>query len=1424
MKGFLTLLTLTFIMLHFNAVSQLYTFRNYNHKDGLTIASISSIHASSDGNIWLGTDGAGLIRFNGKEFDEISYKLKDDKHHVTAIVDTKDGQIFSSLYFGIYEYKQGKIYQLLKQKSLIGETKKIQLIDSNLFIATNKQFSLFTNGKLKQLKLFTTETTVTECINVPGGLIVLSNQGNFFISSQLKRLIPLNNWLKNKKDLTQSMAFGYFKNNNLYLCDKKLERWIHVVLTDKSGIFSSKVFTQTQKLHIDESVISCKYDAVNNKFFHLTSLNNLYVSIDNKTRFIATNYADPLIECKSITTDINGDIWLISSLKGLYKVSQEPFTKLCLHPIYSKPDIMSLHRSLAGDIFVSTMEGKTYVGGLLQSNSDFKEYDFRTFCYFESKDKLFLGTSAGLKIFNTTQKQFQQVIFNGLENEKIIMLFSDNKNLWVGISGKGLWKYDLTSGKILKKIEGKKIPQFFYTVQYNEATDQLYFGTNNGIYCENLTTGKFYSVAESLQNGSYVGVSIKDIYGTSWFTGEFGLFGILKNGDFIFHKDPKYFNSTLFYTLNSDNYGNLLIGTNKGITILELNESGKVLHYKSYSGNSGFGGFETHMRSQFQDQNTIFVGTIEGLFSINTSVLRNFPRPTAPNILPIIQRGMGNQSGSFAFEFFTNNPKIAGIQYSYRIKGIQNDWSNLSTNEKLYLSDLPNGKFILEVKSTYDGFIYSDIGTKSFEISQPFYRTKWFILFLILLVVLINIFVITRQKSFDGGNFFRTKDTLVELSLTPSIILFGFIADVVTNYVAPLIDHNIPNQIGLTSIAGFAMLSLYLLAKNAQRSGQTSYYRYYLMIGYTIVMLHFLFGSYFSSLHPYYIYGVVLISTISPYIFERLKFVVIQDLILLIICCSMALFMNETIYNRYLFLIAVIVAVCFTIFITYLRYDSLEKLIFISGVVNKGNVQVIAFNGEGTITYVSENIKDIISIDHTELINQKISILNNHLPDEGNYRLVDLTTQFYDGQKYLAPHIKSNGDLSWVEWSCKVFSKNVKVILGQNVSDRMELETTYELLVENAEDLIYQCDVDGNFRFLNKQCFEKLGYSKEEIEGKYSIDFILPEYQDEVKKFYRDHFEQRKTTSYSEFPIRTKHGEILWVGQHVTTLFKQGIKKHVKGFLALARDITLKRVQEQIIREQRDDITSSITYAKRIQDNLLPNEVSFSSSFEEYFLLYEPKDIVSGDFYWMHRIDGCTIVALGDCTGHGVPGAFMTLLGINILNSTVLENRIIEPSQILNEMDKKLTTALHGQMGSEEISDGMEITICVFDHHAGTLSFACAGSRFLIFENGAFNMYKGDIKHVGDNDLTDFKGYVTHSLPFNDQSTVYLFTDGFQDQFGGTKNKKFTFRRLLELFESNIRLPLKEQKPMIQDEFNYWKQQFEQTDDVTIIALKKLKN
>ena len=148
-------------------------------------------------------------------------------------------------------------------------------------------------------------------------------------------------------------------------------------------------------------------------------------------------------------------------------------------------------------------------------------------------------------------------------------------------------------------------------------------------------------------------------------------------------------------------------------------------------------------------------------------------------------------------------------------------------------------------------------------------------------------------------------------------------------------------------------------------------------------------------------------------------------------------------------------------------------------------------------------------------------------------------------------------------------------------------------------------------------------------------------------------FKNKEKSSYKEFPILKKNGDVIWIGQHVTTLFAPGSTSFISGFICLARDISNRRTQQALIQKQQDSITSSINYARRIQFNLLPHERVLTSCFKEHFIIYKPKDIVSGDFYWMEKIGSQTILALSDCTGHGVPGSFMSLLGINLLNSII---------------------------------------------------------------------------------------------------------------------------------------------------------------------------
>jgi PAS domain S-box-containing protein len=1400
------------------ALGQLYTFRNFNHKDGLSIATVTALQASKDGNIWLGTDGAGLIRFNGFKFEELGIS-GNNRHHISSLTFHSDSLYFFSRYKGIYRQKGRKIEELLAANKFKGEGQKIQSIPGSLMFTTNKGIYLLQNSKLETLKSFTGESSASEILLIPNGALILTNAGNFHYSFLNKRLIPLKNWLRSKSEALDKLKLGYCHDQKVVLTDDKMQTWIEIILDKKDGIYSMKKLDHSSALTSNERIVSLYFDPQGTKTILLTSEAGILIKRSGDLKRIALNYDRELKRCHTVITDINGDIWVASEINGLYKISEEPFTKVMLHPVYSMPDILCLHKSQRGDILISTHEDKTYLGNIYRPESDFITFPFRTLSCVETKEHIWLATNQGVKRVKKGEREIIDVQLAGTAGERIDFIYVHQNELFIGVHKKGLKRYMFPNLEE-KPINGKKLPEFVYTAQYSKGMNTLLFGTNEGIFRYVPQSGSLERHPDGLKNGYYCGVSTTDIFGTCWFTGDNGLTGFTSTGETVVISDDQFFNSKLFYTLNSDNFGQLIIGTNKGINILKLDELGNVLKQSTYTGQTGFGGYETNMRAQYQDQNSIFVGTIEGLFMINTEVLRNFPKPTAPVISSAVQKTIDNQENSFAFEFSTNNPKISHLYYTYRVRGFQEEWSELSEVNKILLSNLPNGNYTLEVRSTYDGVIYSDTGFTDFKVHRPFWKSRWFIVVLIILIVLVNILIISRRKTFEGGNFFKTKDSAVELTMTPAIILFAFFAVIISTYIAPIVDPAIPSMMGVTVVTGFILLSLYFFTKSEESAKRSTHSRLILITAYTIVMIHFLYGAFISKLQPFFVVAMAIAMAIVPFVFEKLKHVVIQGLILLIISSLYILLVQDTVYNKFLFLLMVLISSSLSVFSTYMRYDSLEKLIFISGVINKGNVHVISFNESGIITYVSENISDIIPVTHQELLYERISTLNGYLPDDNRYRGVDLTTQYFDGQKYLVPMLNGNGGLNWIEWSCKVFSAKVNVIIGQNVSDRMELENTYEMLVENAEDLIYQTDVNGKLHFMNRQFYKALEYAPGEIDNWHALDLVHPDYREGVEAFYKEHFQQLRNTSYFEFPIVSKSGKEIWIGQHVTTLFKQGLHDHVNGFLALARDITLQREQNRIIEEQRDNITSSITYAKRIQLNLQPEPQAFDQSFGESFVIYRPKDIVSGDFYWCQRIDDRSVIVLADCTGHGVPGAFMTLLGINLLNNIVLENRVIEPSEILNQLDKRLLDILGSQQGREEISDGMEMTVLQYDHSNEQLSFACAGSRFLIYEKNSFNMYKGDIKHIGDKADYDFNGYVTHSLNLGQDSTLYLLTDGFQDQFGGNKDKKFSFRRVLETFEENIRLPLNEQSYMIEEEFEKWKQDAVQTDDVTIIALR----
>jgi serine phosphatase RsbU (regulator of sigma subunit) len=266
---------------------------------------------------------------------------------------------------------------------------------------------------------------------------------------------------------------------------------------------------------------------------------------------------------------------------------------------------------------------------------------------------------------------------------------------------------------------------------------------------------------------------------------------------------------------------------------------------------------------------------------------------------------------------------------------------------------------------------------------------------------------------------------------------------------------------------------------------------------------------------------------------------------------------------------------------------------------------------------------------------------------------------------------------------------------------------------------------------------------------------------------------------------------------------------------------TIIKQKNSEIEEQRRDIISSINYASRIQFSILPNTEVISTAIPESFIIYKPKDIVSGDFYWFHELDPDNyILVCADCTGHGVPGALMTVIGSNLLNQIITGHKILKPSEILLVLDNFINLTLKQQTTHEHfVQDGMDLTLLKVDRSKKEFVFCSAKRPALFFRNNELHEFKGN-KHSLGGMITGCKVFSETTMQYKVNDVIYLFTDGCTDQFGGEHNKKFSTRQLKELLTNVHSFEISEQKAMLEKVIDDWKGRSEQTDDMLLMGIR----
>ncbi|MBN4066021.1 tetratricopeptide repeat protein, partial [Candidatus Amoebophilus asiaticus] len=384
------------------------------------------------------------------------------------------------------------------------------------------------------------------------------------------------------------------------------------------------------------------------------------------------------------------------------------------------------------------------------------------------------------------------------------------------------------------------------------------------------------------------------------------------------------------------------------------------------------------------------------------------------------------------------------------------------------------------------------------------------------------------------------------------------------------------------------------------------------------------------------------------------------------------------------------------------------------------------------------------------------------------------------------------------------------------------------IVASETDNAVIIANADGEIEWVNAGFTKMHGYTLEEFIKQKGANLNQVSGDADTKHFVKASIEKKKTISYEILNVH-KSGKKVWVHTTITPILDQN--NVLKKLVAIDTDITERKKAEEIIRQKNIDITDSITYAKQIQHAILVPEEEIYRVMPESFIFFKPRDIVSGDFYWFNETasnsskDKNVIIAACDCTGHGVPGAFMSMIGNEILNNIVKEQGITDPAGILKRLHEGIRKALQQDREDAESHDGMDVALCNINLTQRKVVYAGAlRPLYCIYNNGTakaeLQIVKADKIGVGGALFKLNREYTNHEIQLSKGDTVYIFSDGITDQFGGERGKKYMSKNFGQYLCGFQQKNMTQQREALEAELKEWQGKYSQVDDILVIGVR----